>query len=146
MNFIAHENDWSWGKSIKLISTNGVACVEMSFEKNNPGVCYISGLSVIPEYRRQGYATALMSICEQMCEERAIFRIDLNSVLTDYVMDFYHKLGYKDIEPGEEVMKMYKFIGDCGKTLTSFVNRIKEQGDIPEDIQKVINDHFWEML
>lgn len=110
MDFIAHENTWPWGDSIELVSTKGVACVHMSFEKAEPGVCYISGLSVIPEYRRQGYATQMMSICEQMCEERGVFRIDLNSVLIDYVQDFYHKLGYKDIEESNDLMRMYKLI------------------------------------
>lgn len=74
MNFIAHENEWNWGQSIHLVSTNGVACVTMSFESDNPGVCYLSGLSVIPEYRRQGYATALMNAAEFYSEILAKYK------------------------------------------------------------------------
>lgn len=110
MNFIAHENEWNWGQSIHLVSTNGVACVTMSFDSDNPGVCYISGLSVIPEYRRQGYATALMSACEQICKEKGIFRIDLSSVLVDYVQGFYTKLGFIPIREDNGVLRMYKFL------------------------------------
>lgn len=110
MDFIAHENEWPWGKTITLVSVKGVAYVTMSFDKYEPGVCYISGLSVIPEYRRQGYASTMMSICEQMCEEMGIFRIDLAAVMTDYVLDFYHKIGFVDIEERENLMRMYKTI------------------------------------
>ena len=50
---VVHENEWPWGKTVTLIYAVGEGTVDMSFEKNNPGVCYISGLSVIPEERKR---------------------------------------------------------------------------------------------
>ncbi|MGN1155693.1 MAG: GNAT family N-acetyltransferase [Agathobacter sp.] len=110
MKIITHNNQWYWGESIDLISDNAAACVVMSFERDNPGVCYISGLSVIPECRKQGYATSLMLTCEQICKEKGIFRIDLSSVLIDFVQDFYKKLGYIPIREDDSVLKMNKFL------------------------------------
>ena len=39
----------------------------MSFEKDNPRVCYVSGLSVLPHHRKQGIATYLMQEVVNYC-------------------------------------------------------------------------------
>lgn len=105
-----HENEWPWGKTVTLVIADGSAMVDMSFEKNNPGVCYLSGLSVVPEKRRQGLALNLMRECEYYCFKNNIFRISLNSVQEEWLMDFYHKLGFIDIEEREGFMDMYKML------------------------------------
>lgn len=105
-----HENKWPWGKTVTFIWSDGVATVDMSFEKNNPGVCYISGLSVVPERRRQGLGLCLMEECINYCQKQDIFRIDLNSVTEPFVMDFYHKLGFQDLDENEGFMRMYKLL------------------------------------
>lgn len=105
-----HENEWPWGKTVTFIYSDGVGTVDMSFEKNNPGVCYLSGLSVIPEHRRKGLALVLMEECINYCQKQNIFRIDLNSVQEDWLMNFYHKLGFCDIEENEGFMRMYKML------------------------------------
>lgn len=110
MNFIVHSNDWPWGKSMMVISSRAEACVQLSFEDSNPGVCFLSGLSVLPEQRRRGFATEIIGVCEQICEQMGVFRIDLNSVLTDYVQEFYKRLGYLPIKEENGLMMMYKII------------------------------------
>ena len=65
---------------------------------------------VVPEERRKGYATQLLEWAIQYCKDHNIFRIDLNSVEKDFVMDFYHKHGFKDIKESEGFMRMYKMI------------------------------------
>lgn len=105
-----HSNRWPWGTTETVIIENGEAMVEMMFEDDNVGVCYISGLSVVEYRRREGLATALMKYCEEFCRKRDIFRLDLNSVREDFVMDFYHKLGFVDIKEENGYMKMYKII------------------------------------
>lgn len=107
---VVHENEWPWGKTVTLIYTVGEGTVDMSFEKNNPGVCYISGLSVIPEERKRHIGFCLMEECINYCQKHDIFRIDLNSVQTDWLMAFYHKLGFQDIEENEGFMRMYKML------------------------------------
>jgi ribosomal protein S18 acetylase RimI-like enzyme len=82
----------------------------MSFEDNQPGVCYLSGLSVIEPQRRKGIAKHLMLACESYCREQGIFRIDLNSVMEDWVMEFYKKLGYIPIKEVDGFMQMYKLL------------------------------------
>lgn len=110
MKFIWHHNFWPWGRTVRIIKSDGSATVEMSFENNNPGVCFLSGLSVIEPQRRKGIATHLMCACESYCRENNIFRIDLNSVLTDWVQDFYKKCGYLPIKEENDFMQMYKIL------------------------------------
>lgn len=112
-----HHNEWPWGKTVTIITQDGVGTIEMSFEKDNPGVCYVSGLSVLPTYRKQGIATYLMNECVDYClmdnletRNNPIFRMDLNSVMEPFVLDFYHKLGFTDIKEDGEYMRMYKII------------------------------------
>jgi ribosomal protein S18 acetylase RimI-like enzyme len=107
---VIHENEWPWGKTVTVIWSDGVATINMSFEKNNPGVCYLSGLSVIPERRREGLALIMMEECINYCQKHNIFRIDLNSVQRDWLMHFYHQLGFINIEENEGFMRMYKML------------------------------------
>ena len=110
MNFIVHENKWPWGYTMDVISSRAEACVKLSFDNDNPGVCFLSGLSVLPQHRRKGFATNILDVCEQLCLERGIFRIDLNSVLTDYVQAFYKKWGFCPIKEENGLIQMYKII------------------------------------
>lgn len=110
MAFCIHENKWPWGNTVNVISSRAEACVQLSFEDENPGVCFLSGLSVHTDFRRKGYATRLMRFCEKLCKERGIFRIDLCSVQTDYVLEFYKKLGYSPIKEENGFIKMYKML------------------------------------
>lgn len=109
---IYHENKWPWGESVKVITPNGMGVVEMSFENNNPGVCYLSGLSVHPSMRRKGIATMLMYCCIDYCKQRGVFRIDLNSVKESFVVDFYKKLGFSPLEEENGFIPMYKLISE----------------------------------
>lgn len=110
MKLIWHHNNWPWGKTVRIITAGGGAIVEMSFENNQPGVCFLSGLSVIPPKRKQGIAKHLMFACESYCKDNGIFRIDLNSILTDWVQEFYKKCGYMPIKEENGFIQMYKLI------------------------------------
>lgn len=110
MKLVWHHNVWPWGKTVRIIAENGGAIVDMSFEDSNPGVCFLSGLSVIPPLRRKGIAKHLMFACESYCREHGIFRIDLNSVLEDWVQEFYRKCGYVAIKEENGFMQMYKLL------------------------------------
>ena len=107
---VIHTNTWTWGESVLLVGFNGLGVIELYFEKKEPYVAYISGLSVLPKARRKGCATVLMREAERICYQREIFRIDLRSVKEQFVMDFYHKLGFVDIEEEEGLMRMYKML------------------------------------
>ena len=110
MKLVWHHNTWHWGKTIRIITAGGGAIVEMSFENTNPGVCFISGLSVIPPKRKQGVAKHLMLSCESFCRDNGIFRIDLNSTLVDWVQEFYKKCGYTPLKEEDGFMQMYKLL------------------------------------
>lgn len=110
MKLIWHHNQWPWGKTITVVLANGGALVRMSFEDRNPGVCFVSGLMVIPPMRKKGIATHLMLACESYCRDNGIFRMDLDSVLTDWTQEFYKKLGYTPIKEVDGFMQMYKML------------------------------------
>ncbi len=108
---LIHENEWPWGTSAEIIGYSGAGIVQLSFENSNPGVCYLSGLSVEKGYRRLGYATKLLEECEKYCRRKGgIFRIDLSSVQTDYVHQFYLKHGFVDIKEEDGFIQMYKML------------------------------------
>ncbi len=105
-----HENKWSWGYTLTIIEHEGDAIVELSFSDDNRGVAFLSGLSVIPQARGRGLATRLLRDCEDICRRRGIFRIDLNSVMTPFVMELYHCLGYVDVRKNDDCMLMSKML------------------------------------
>ena len=108
--YVWHRNTWPWGKSVRIIKSDGSAVVDMYFEDDNPGVCHISGLMVEESQRRKGFAKRLMDVCEDYCLEHGIFRIDLDSVLTDWVRSFYMRRGFLPIKESGGFMKMYKIL------------------------------------
>ena len=141
MNYIAHTNNWCWGKSINIIAERGIACVTLSFDNDDPGVCFLSGLSVLPMHRRKGHASELMSLCEQMCERMGIFRIDLRSVKVDFVLDFYKKLGYSPIRESDGVILMYKMIKPMSKS-TDKNNKMDELRDLAKPLHDWLQKNY----
>ena len=107
---VVHRNDYDWGECLTIVGFNGLGLVELYFEKKEPYVAYLSGLSVVPEARCKGYAKALMQEAMSLCYQRNVFRIDLRAVKEQFVRDFYHKLGFLDIEEEEGLMRMYKML------------------------------------
>lgn len=105
-----HENTWDWGKTVDVIAENGEGIVEMSFNNSNPGVCFLSNLSVVPSKRRQGIATVLLEFCIDYCAKKHIFRIDLDSVKENFVVNMYRKYGFCDIKESDSVIQMYKLM------------------------------------
>lgn len=110
MKIVRHENKWPWGRTVTLVMPDGSGIIEMSFSDDNIGVCFLSGLSVVEEKRGRGIASSLMLFCEDYCKKNGIFRIDLNSVMTPFVLKFYHELGFKDIKESDGFMQMYKLL------------------------------------
>lgn len=111
MKTIKHCNQWDWGVSILITAKQGRAAVTLSFENENPGVCFLSGLSVVPEIRRKGVATALMRECIKYCKQsRVIFRIDLSAKKEPFLLDFYKKFGFQEIKDDGPVVRMTKMM------------------------------------
>ena len=109
-HFVMHQEKWNWGETVQFVTPNGCGLAKMSFGNGSPGICYIAGLSVVPEMRRQGIATNLMRECEVYCKQRGIFRIDLNARLEGWLIDFYKGLGYTQLFEEDGEMKMYKML------------------------------------
>ena len=109
MEYTLHINQWSWGTTIVVISEGAKAIAKVHFftEDMQP-VCYISGVSVLPEYRRQGLATELLKYCEGLCRERGEKNIYLDS--EPYCRSLYEKIGYQVVSEDDELIHMRKTI------------------------------------
>ena len=107
---VVHENSWPWGRTVSFVFPDGKAMVDMSFDDEDIGVCYISGLRVTKDVRRKGRARFLMLSCIDYCERAGIFRIDLKSVDEDFVIEFYHSLGFEDIKEQDGFVIMSKML------------------------------------
>lgn len=107
---ISHNNIWPWGKTSTLVWDDGSALVTLSFEDNNPGVCYLSGLSVVPAQRQKGRARQLMELAIRTCRSSKIFRIDLRSVKEPFVLEFYESLGFIELGEREGFIDMYMLL------------------------------------
>lgn len=118
MKYIEHKLGWVWGTEISLVAEDGLSFVSISFENENPGVGYISGLCVHETARRKGRASEMLSLCEYICDRERAFRIDLYSVPEDFVLKFYEKRGFTRVrrQDGVQVeseygsVRMFKFV------------------------------------
>ena len=114
MSFVYHINHWPWGTTVSIVTSDGAGKVDLSFEKDNPGVCFLSGLSVIPEKRNQGIATRLLSDAIDSCRARWVFRIDLQAVKKDWLIEFYEKNGFSRCGERDDFIQMTKFLFSPG--------------------------------
>ncbi len=118
MRYVEHKNEWAWGIEFTLVAEDGLSFVSISFESENPGVGYVSGLCVHESARKMGRASEMLELCESIGKREGAFRIDLYSVPHDYVLAFYEKRGFRRVvrRDGEQVkseygcLRMFKFI------------------------------------
>lgn len=115
--FVLHENIWPWGGwTAKIITPDASGMVMLTFDRANPGVAFLSELTVVPDMRRRGIGTALLEKAIEYCRAQAQFRIDLVTVTKDFVMEFYQKHGFDFAEERDGGIMMYKLLYDYGKT------------------------------
>ena len=111
--FIIHENIWPWGKNTIFVTEKGDGVASLDFDNNNPGVAFLSVISVVPMSRGRGKATALLERCIEYCREQGMFRIDLVSVPQVYVKSFYEGHGFFEVaDRGADGTVMTKLLYD----------------------------------
>jgi len=110
-NYIVHENEWWWGKTLTLVHKEGLATVELQIDENYPSVAFIKGLSVFGLNRHQGLGKEMMAICEQLAEKEGKRFMQLSVTrMASWLPGWYKRLGYTIIQKDEHEYTMWKEI------------------------------------
>ena len=106
---IRHENNWYWGKSITFITNKCTGFVTVSIYNDTDDFCYVHGLSVLPEQRKQGIGDYLLDVAEQFAIENNIKKIIIDADKRDkWIKDWYKRRGYKVYSYGKHLYHMIK--------------------------------------
>ena len=93
-----HKNKWIWGKTIYLIVNSGIGIVSLSLDNNYPGICFLSGLSVVEDHRKKGYGNRLLGLAEQEAKDNGCTEIILSCEKNTFVPEWYKRHGYELLE------------------------------------------------
>lgn len=106
-NYRQFINNWWWGKTITLISTDGYSTVELQFADDMPNVAVIKGLMVFTTRQKEGYGTEMMNLCEHIARKEEIKFLQLSANKEeDWLVEWYKRLGFVivQIDPHEFIM------------------------------------------
>ena len=109
--FLFHENEWFWGRTTTIISRDGVATVELQYDDKYPSTAFVKGLIVLKTFRRQGYASDLMRLCDEAArnEGRRFLQLNANKEQR-WLVQWYESLGYTIIYTDENEHTMLKVL------------------------------------
>lgn len=96
MDYVKHENIWSWGRSIYIILSDGTGLVMIQFYDDDPNSAYINNLSVYINSRRKGIGKFLLHEAERIAKENNVNTIRLHCEKNSFTKDWYIREGYKD--------------------------------------------------
>ena len=95
---IIHRNKTWWGESLTLILDGGIAFGLVSREHTAPEIAVIGGLSVLPEYRLQGYGDKMLKACEDTALSLGgIDKLLIYAEKDSFTALWYERRGYKVI-------------------------------------------------
>lgn len=112
-NYIFHENEWWWGRSVTILHKEGIAMLEIRFSKDKPTTAYLANLSVFKSNRRCGLATELLSIADELIKKNdmSFVRVDIDRTSNeDWVYEWWKKMGFKVAGNELYVTEMIKFL------------------------------------
>ena len=107
--YFIHDNSWWWGVSISIIRNDGAGMVEVQLDREMPETVYIKGLSVLREKRRQGVATELLCLCEDIARNngKALLRLSVDKS-NGWLFEWYKRLGFHILATDDSVYEMIK--------------------------------------
>ncbi|MBQ7143502.1 MAG: GNAT family N-acetyltransferase [Bacteroidaceae bacterium] len=98
MEYIRHTNECWWGTSIKLVTTDGYAMVELAILKEDPECGFVCGLVVHPLKRRQHIATSLLQEVDNEAFCMGLKKLFLHVEKTQWVHEWYRRIEWVDSE------------------------------------------------
>lgn len=112
MKFVYHICDWYWGKTIKIITDDGLGTIRISSDKDKPAQVMIDSFSVANEARGKGIGKQLLAEAERKTKETWPFasKIILYAEKNSWVVGWYIRNGYKKLNYDKHEFLMYKKI------------------------------------
>lgn len=100
IKFVYHLCNWYWGKTIKIITNDGLGTIRVSIDDEHPAVAIIDSFSVANEFHGNGYGNILLNEVERYIRETLVnvHTIVLYADKTSWVTDWYKRNGYKTTE------------------------------------------------
>lgn len=94
INFVHHNNQWTWGRSSVIVSRDGYGVVMVSFYNDEKDTAYIHNMSVFELKREQGYGNALLT----EAEDTVLLNVNVKHVIIcaeqDWIVKWYERRGY----------------------------------------------------
>lgn len=102
-DYVRIDNQWKWGHSITIIDKAAMIVIEIRDDCKN--CAFLCELKVHPELQRQGIATKLMNICEEIIYQEYTSEFISLYVEKDveWLVNWYKKLGYSILWDQDEI-------------------------------------------
>lgn len=115
MKIVVYTTSWHDRDNVTLLAMNDcddvIGTLMIDFHGEDKMDAYLWNLHVMPENRRQGVATRLMDVAEQIAHKRGCKETTLEWDVRDTphaIFDWYVRRGYEEREFGKGNALMYK--------------------------------------
>lgn len=107
--YYVHDNAWWWGTSCFIMRKDGAGMVDVQFDRTMPETVYVRGLSVLRDKRRQGVATELLGLCENIGRQSGMAFLRLSVEKSNgWLFEWYKRLGFHILYVEDNVYEMAK--------------------------------------
>lgn len=120
MKVIYHNCTWWWGETVKIILSSGQGIIEVQLDKSTPNIAYLSGLSVLPECRRQQLGKQLIEYATNIAIDKGKKFLLLTADKTnEWLVNWYKRLGFEIWSEEEHQYVMIALSSDVKNSLLS---------------------------
>ena len=96
MKVIYHNCTWWWGETVKIFLSSGEGIIEVQLDKSTPNTAYLSGLSVLPECRRQQLGKQLIEYATNVAIDKGKKFLQLSAEKNnEWLINWYKRLGFE---------------------------------------------------
>lgn len=107
MKVIYHNCIWWWGETVKIILSSGQGTIEVQLDNSTPNIAYLSGLSVLPECRRQQFGKQLIKYATNIAIDKGKKFLQLSvEKNNEWLINWYKRLGFDVLSDEEHVYSM----------------------------------------
>lgn len=118
MKVIYHNCTWWWGETVKIILSSGQGIIEVQLDKSTPNIAYLSGLSVLPECRRQQLGKQLIKFATNVAIDKGKKFLQLSADKTnEWLVNWYKRLGFEIWSEEEHQYVMIALSSDVKNSL-----------------------------
>lgn len=110
MQVIYHDNNWYWGDTTTIITTDSLGMVELQYDNKYPSIAFIRGLSVHYSARKGGIGNALLDLCKKEAIKRGKKFLQLNVQKDSWLVQWYERRGFTTIFEDDNEFTMWKQI------------------------------------